>query len=121
MKPVFDTNILIDNLNGIQPAKTELDRFPQARISIVTWIEVMVGARGKEDERRVRKFLDGFETIPLDESVAALSVQLRRDFRLRLPDAIIWASARSRESLLITRDQRDYPASEPDIRIPYSL
>jgi predicted nucleic acid-binding protein len=121
MNPVFDTNILIDNLLGIDAAKAELDRFPKARISIVTWIEVMVGADGEEDERNIRQFLRSFETIPLDDVVADTAVQLRRRFRLKLPDAVIWASAKSRDCLLITRNTRDYPADEADIRHPYSL
>ena len=53
MKPVFDTNILIDYLAGKQPAKDELSRFPRARISIITWMEVMVGATGKDARRPV--------------------------------------------------------------------
>ena len=121
MRPVFDTNILIDNLSGKKPAKDELDRFPRARISIITWIEVMVGARGDQEAARLREFLNGFETIPLDDAVAEKAVYLRQRYRLRLPDAVIWASAKTRDSLLITRNVRDYPPKEPDIRVPYEL
>jgi predicted nucleic acid-binding protein len=121
MKPVFDTNILIDYLAGKKPAKDELARYSNARIAIITWIEVMVGASGTEDEAVVREFLNTFETIPLDQHVAEAAVQIRRQHRLRLPDALIWASAKTRDALLITRNTRDYPSSEPDIRIPYKL
>jgi predicted nucleic acid-binding protein len=121
MRPVFDTNILIDYLAGKEPAKEELDRYPQPRISIITWIEVMVGAKDKTAETQIREFLNSFETVPLDEHVAETAVQLRRRYRLRLPDTLIWASAKTRESLLITRNTRDYPAGEPDIRFPYVL
>ena len=121
MKPVFDTNILIDFLVGKQPARDELARYTNARIAIITWIEVMVGVRGEEDEAAVREFLNTFETIPLDEKVAETAVQIRRQYRIRLPDALIWACAKTTDSLLITRNTRDYPVSEPDIRIPYAL
>lgn len=121
MRPVFDTNILIDYLAGKAPAKDELARYPSARIAIVTWIEVMVGARDTDEQGAIREFLNSFETIPLDEHIAEAAVVIRRKYRLRLPDAIIWASARTRDALLITRNTRDYPASEPDIRVPYTL
>jgi predicted nucleic acid-binding protein len=39
----------------------------------------------------------------------------------RLPDAIIWATARRKNTLLITRNTKDFPAGEPDIRVPYRL
>ena len=121
MRPVFDTNILIDNLLRQKPAKEELDKFPRARISIITWIEVMVGARDNQEEGYLREFLNTFETIPLDDAVAEKAVQLRQHYRLRLPDAVIWASAKTRDCLLITRNTRDYPSQEPDIRVPYEL
>jgi hypothetical protein len=33
---LFDTNILIDYLNGIPQAKTELDKYPDKAISLIT-------------------------------------------------------------------------------------
>ena len=121
MKPVFDTNILIDYLTGIDAAKEELARYPRSRISIITWMEVMVGASGESEESSVRQFLNSFETVPLDNNVAEAAVQLRRQYGLKLPDTLIWATARTSESLLITRNTRDYPAGEPEIRFPYAL
>jgi predicted nucleic acid-binding protein len=84
-------------------------------------MEVMVGAGGTGEETAIRQFLNSFETVPLGEQVAETAVLLRRQHRLRLPDALIWASAKTTESMLITRNTRDYPASEPDIRFPYTL
>ena len=121
MRPVFDTNILVDFLAGKQLAKDELRRYTQPRISIVTWMEVMVGASGKPDETTVRQFLNSFDTITLGDQVAETAVLLRSEYRLRLPDALIWASAKTTESILITRNIRDYPAGQPDIRFPYTL
>ena len=46
---------------------------------------------------------------------------IRRAQRIRLPDAIIRASARSESALLVTRNSKDFPADEPDVRVPYRL
>lgn len=121
MTPVFDTNILIDYLLGKTPAKEELARFPAARISVVTWIEVMVGARDPKEEAQLKMFLSRFEMILLDASVAETAAMLRSCYRLRLPDAVIWASAKVYDSILITRNTNDFPAGEPDVRFPYVL
>jgi predicted nucleic acid-binding protein len=40
---------------------------------------------------------------------------------MRLPDAIIWASADVHSMLLVTRNTKDFPADLPGIRIPYML
>jgi hypothetical protein len=42
-------------------------------------------------------------------------------YRVRVPDAIIWATARTRQALLITRNKKDFPSEDPAVRIPYSL
>ena len=42
---LFDTNILIDYLNGVEAARTELGRYSDKAISLITWMEVMVGGR----------------------------------------------------------------------------
>ena len=120
MKAVFDTNILIDFLGGAAPAREELSRYDDPAISIVTWMEVMVGAApATADATRV--FLSGFRVIPLDDLVAAEAGELRRRHRMKLPDAIIWASARIEHRLLVTRNEKDFPVSDPGVRSPYRL
>ncbi len=120
VKALFDTNILIDYLNGVDNARDEIRRFEPPLISPVSWMEVMVGTDERE-EKAVRRFLARFSTIPIDSQVAELSVQIRKQYRMRLPDAIIWASAKSANALLISRNTKDFPESEPDIRVPYQL
>jgi predicted nucleic acid-binding protein len=119
--PVFDTNILIDYLSGIPPAKDEISRFPKAFISTVTWIEVMAGSRDGGEESAIRRFLEKFTCVAVEPNVAALAYQIRREHRVKLPDAIIWATARHKNTLLVTRNTKDFPGSEPDIRIPYRI
>lgn len=121
MTPVLDTNILIDYLLGKAAAREELARYPEARVSVVTWIEVMVGARGEREEAFLRQFLARFEVVNLNAAVAETTAMLRSCYRLRLPDAAIWATAKLTNSVLVTRNTKDFPAEEPDIRVPYQL
>jgi len=44
MKVVFDSDVLIDFLQGLEKAKRELVRYPQKGISIVSWMEILAGA-----------------------------------------------------------------------------
>lgn len=120
MKALLDTNILIDYLNGIALAKEEIRLYEQPSISMVTWMEVMAGT-GDDDEAVVRAFLSGFHRIDIDETVAEKAVANRRTRRLRLPDAIILASALQENALLVTRNTKDFSADEPGIRIPYAV
>jgi predicted nucleic acid-binding protein len=121
LKAVLDTNILIDLVNGHEEANNEIGRYSWLAISRINWIEVLTGARRSEDQKRVDNLLRYFEMIELNESVAHDAISLRRQHRLKPPDAIIWAAARLNDSLLVTRDSRDFPIGDPGIRVPYQI
>ena len=120
MKALFDTNILVDYLKGFPQARDELGRFEDSAISMITWMEVMVGAT-LENEVATRQFLRRFVLLPVDDAVAEQAVLARRKFRMRLPDAIILASALVHDRLLVTRNSKDFPEDLPGVRIPYRL
>lgn len=121
MMAVFDTNILIDFLNGVQQAADVLGDYEEPAISRITWMEVLAGAFGSRDEHLVRAFLAGFRVLEVDEHVAEEAVSLRARRRLRLPDALILSTARRQGCLLLTRNTRDFSPQWPEIREPYRL
>lgn len=121
----FDSNILVDTLVGHAPAGLEIRRAfaagSRAWISRVVWIEVL--SRGSPEElRKAERLLSGFAIDEVDAEISARAAALRRDRpRLRLPDAIILASALVRGRVLITRNIKDFPANMPGVRVPYIL
>jgi len=121
MKALFDTNILIDYLNGIEASRDELAHYDNLMISSITWMEVMVGATDAQEEIKLRAFLRRFAVLEVDAEVAERAVALRRQYRMRLPDAIIWATALCASALLVSRNTRDFPADHPSVRVPYTI
>jgi predicted nucleic acid-binding protein len=120
VKALFDTNILIDYLNGIPAAKTELDRYTDKAISVITWMEVLVGTTA-ETEPITRGFLASFQSLPIDALVASRSVDIRKNHKIKLPDAIVWATAQVNNRILVTRNTKDFAEDEPGVRVPYRL
>ncbi len=85
-----------------------------------TWLEVLIGAEG--DDSEIRDFLEShFEIISLDVAVAETAIQLPREHRLRLPDAIIWATARVNDAVLVTRNTKDFHPDWGGIHLPYTV
>ncbi len=120
VKALFDTNILVDYLNAVPQARTELRRYTEKAVSIITWMEVMVGA-ADDVEDATRTFLSTFDVIALDEAIAERAVGLRRNHHIKLPDAIIWATAQVHTMLLVTRNTKDFTVGDPGVRMPYKL
>ncbi len=120
MHALFDSNILIDYLNGITAAKDELARYESRSISVITWMEVLAGAPPAAD-LATRSFLEQFKMIGIDAKIAFRAVELRREKRMKLPDAIIFASAQILGLLLVTRNTRDFDPELPSVRMPYRI
>jgi predicted nucleic acid-binding protein len=121
MIAVFDSNIVIDFLNGIEPARIELAQYKKAYISPITWVEAQVKApSGLEDATR-QAINANFERLELDERTLLAGLELRRMMRLKLPDALILASARVNGWILVTRNTKDFPASMLGVRMPYEV
>ncbi|MBI3941257.1 MAG: PIN domain-containing protein [Acidobacteria bacterium] len=121
MRALFDTDILIDALQGIPRAFEELERYEECLVSRITWIEILVGADSGSKLEAFRDYLKKFSVRELDGPVAARAVALRRRYKLKIPDAIIWATAEEEGCLLVTRNARHFPPDHPGIRVPYKL
>jgi predicted nucleic acid-binding protein len=115
----LDSDILLDFLDGHTPAAREIARYRECCISIISWMEVLTGARTETDEDVRRGFLTHFRVVPLTARVAEEAVKLRREHRIKLPDAIIWASAVTEGCLLVSRNTKDFPRDQAGVRFPY--
>ncbi len=121
MNALIDTTIAIDALNGHAQAEAELQRYETTYISLVTWTEVMAGAEDDRDAAELEEVLGWYTVAPFDLTVARRAARLRRERGWKLPDAIIYATAAELGLLLVTRNTKDFPPTDPSIRIPYSF
>jgi len=117
---LFDTNILIDYLSSRPQARIEMDRYSDRAISIITWMEVMVGST-TADEDSTRAFLLNFHTLALTSEIAERAFRVRRERKIKLPDAVLQATAEVSGRTLVTRNTRDFPRGTAGVRIPYTV
>jgi hypothetical protein len=118
---LFDTNILIDHLNGVAKATREIRRSHDPAISVITWIEVMTGAASPGEEAILRAFLSNFQYLEMTREVAERAAVIRRQKRIKMPDAIILATVETAGRQLVTRNVKDFPAGTPGVRVPYKI
>ncbi len=120
-RALFDSTIVIDALRGIRPAVAVLDAHEDRAISIITWIEVLAGVIPTH-EATTTALLRSFKRLELTAEVTEATIFVRRRTRLKIPDAIILASAEVENRVLLTRDGRDFGRlSDERIVIPYRL
>ena len=117
---VFDTNIVLDYFKGLTEARKVLEAEHQPAISAITYAEVLVGVP-KERFDEMKAALRKFTLIPVAQDISEEAAIIRRETRLKLPDAIILATAKVLGKLLVTRDEKDFGAMECYVRIPYKV
>ncbi len=118
---LLDTSVLIEHLRSRPGAAEFIDSLSsKPLISVVSVAEVFAGAKAdEEDRRRLDHFLSSFEIIPLTSDVARTAGLFRRDHEIRLPDAIIAATAEAHGAVLMTFNLRDFEMLER-AQEPYS-
>jgi len=121
MRAVFDTNILIDYLNGVELARDEIQRYTKTAISVITYIEIQIGIAHKKQLDSVKSFLRHFQIMDVTGEIADLAISVRRAHKLKIPDAIILATAQFFKGDLVTRNTKDFTPDFPSVRVPYQL
>ena len=101
---LVDSDILVDHLRGHR--RLVVATADDAYVSVITRAELFSG-HGSE-ERRVRRLLEPMTTVAVDEAIAERAARLRRLSSLRLPDALIAATALHHRLTLVTRNVRDF-------------
>jgi len=75
------------------------------------------GASAQDEDTILRAFLLNFEYLPTT-AVADRAAVIRREKRLKMPDAIILATTEVAERMLVTRNVRDFPNGMRGVRVP---
>ena len=106
---LFDSNIIIYYLNGAVAVESYFECIKNGEIvpviSIITKIEILSYPSIKEQEiAAVEMVLNKFEIIPLTEPVVLNTIRIKREYSIKLPDAVIAATAISEHITILTRD-----------------
>jgi predicted nucleic acid-binding protein len=104
MNYTLDTNMMIYLLDGKLAEKLPNGKF---YTSIISRLELFSFAGLSEEKRNeIEQFLNITSQINLTDAVCKKTIELRCVYKLKLPDAIIAATAIVQESVLLTNDIR---------------
>jgi len=100
----LDTNVVLYFLGG---RLTNPLPSGQYFVSVITEIELLsYPSLSSDEEVRSRDFLAKITVVELESSIKDLAITFRKQYRLRLPDAIIAATAQVLKATLFTNDVR---------------
>lgn len=80
MAYLLDSDILIDLSRGNVPASEYVDGLGEWSVSVVTGMELIAGAKDKNEVREIDLMLAAYRTIPLSEEVGQLAYNLMKSY-----------------------------------------
>lgn len=122
---LFDTNIFIDMLAGCHQASIELNSYDEPAISAITYMELRAGEIPRPQDKPVLDAVFGtFTLLPIDWEIIEQSIAIRGKSlinppKIKLPDAIIGATAVRWKLALVTRNPIDFTSLAIPVHIPY--
>ena len=101
---ILDTNVILYFLGGRLANPFPVGAYA---ISVISELELLAyPGLVPSEEQRIRDFLADVPISDLTQSVKHHAVSLRNRFGLKLPDAIVAATALALDAVLLTNDQR---------------
>lgn len=117
-KYLIDTCAVIKYLDNIYPpeALSFMDNLvdEDSRVSFITKIELLVWNPPVPSDIIIREeFLDGSEIYFINDDIISLAIQIRKTTNIKLPDAVIAATAMINNLILISDNDNDFLKVEP--------
>jgi len=104
VKFLLDTNAVLYLLGGRLASPLEAGNY---YTSVISEMELLSYSKlSSDDEGRLRQFLDSVTVVELAGDVKRAAIELRRHHGVKLPDAIVAASAMVLGAELLTNDQQ---------------
>lgn len=121
---LFDTDVMIWVLCGHAKAARAIDVQQDRSMSIVTYMELVQGARSRQELRQIKGFLSdaGIQVLPLSDGIGHRASIYVEEYglgtALGVADALIAATAVEHNDRLCTGNQRHYsPIKELEIKV----
>ena len=103
---LLDTNSVIYFFNGEEPiSKLIKEAENSISISFITKIELLCFETENDTTKKIAEFINEIEVVYISDEIIEMTIDYRKTVKLKIPDAIIAATAKVKELTLVTADK----------------
>ena len=121
---IFDTNVLIYISQNILKIENLIEPKIKPGISVISYVEALGFSFSTPEERfYMEQICNSCQTVNLSEQIIKETIRLKSNFKIKLPDAIIYATAVIEELPLMTNNISDFKSLDGGVKLinPFTL
>jgi hypothetical protein len=117
-KGLLDSNVIIDASKGIVSTQEIVNDYDYLYTSIISYVETLgYNYSDNEEKEIVTQILNSVEIVDLNKNIADIAVDYRKIKKIKLPDALVLATAKYLNADLLTSDVSDFQNIDKSVKI----
>ncbi len=117
-KGLLDSNVIIDASKGIVSTQDIVNEYDYLYTSIISYVETKgYNFEDNEEKEIVNQILNSIEIVNLNREIADTAIEYRKQKKIKLPDALILATAKYLKADLLTSDISDFQNIDKSVKL----
>ncbi len=117
-KGVLDSNVIIDASKGIVSTQEIVNEYDYLYTSIISYVETKgYNYSDNEEKEIVTQILNSVEIVDVNKEIADIAIEYRKIKKIKLPDALVLATAKHLNADLLTSDVADFQNIDKSVKI----
>ena len=118
MNALLDSNIFIYISKDQLDLEKLFEDYDNFYCSVISKMEVLgFNFQNVNEKEIVEKLFDDIEIINIDDNIVNLVINTRKKKKIKLPDAIVFATAKTHKLVLITRNTDDFKNIDKSLKL----
>ncbi|MEZ4942742.1 MAG: type II toxin-antitoxin system VapC family toxin [Saprospiraceae bacterium] len=115
---LLDTNILIYRSKGLLDFRALSSRYDNLYVSAITWMEALgFNFSNPQEQAGIEAILNAIQVVHTDMDIVKQVISYRQTRKIKIPDAIILATAKKLDAELVTTNDADFKGIDTGVSI----